>query len=225
MQIPPLPDGATIAEDGLWSQVLRPFEAEPATAALFLDRDGVVVEEVHYLHKVEDIHIIDGAAAVVARANGLGLPVIMVTNQAGIGYGMYGWAEFMDVQDVILNALAEDGAFFDGIYACPHHSKGQAPYNNPDHPARKPNPGMLLQAASQFPIDLKNSWIVGDRAGDVEAGRNAGLTGGIHVRTGHGADDAERDRALALGTDRYRALGAASIADALELIPLLAEEG
>ncbi|MBL6958107.1 MAG: HAD-IIIA family hydrolase [Rhodospirillales bacterium] len=225
MQIPPLPDGTSIDDDGLWSQVLRPFGADTATPALFLDRDGVVVEEVHYLHKVEDIHIIDGAAAVVARANGLGLPVIMVTNQAGIGYGMYGWAEFMDVQDVILNALAEDGAFFDGIYACPHHSKGQAPYNNPDHPARKPNPGMLLQAARQFPIDLKNSWIVGDRAGDVEAGRNAGLTGGIHVRTGHGAEDAERDRALSLGTDRYRALEAASIADALELIPLLAEEG
>ncbi|MGH6660659.1 MAG: HAD hydrolase-like protein, partial [Rhodospirillales bacterium] len=87
---------------------------------------------------------------------------------------------------------------------------------------RKPAPGMLLAAAERLPLQLATSWIVGDRATDIEAGRNAGLAGGIHVATGYGADEGERQRALAFAGDDFRALAAPSIAEAAHLLPLFA---
>src|SRR6267142_4051683 len=83
--------------------------------ALFLDRDGVVVEEVDYLHRVEDIAVCATAAAVISAANANAVPVVLVTNQAGIGRGYYGWAEFRAVQEAIQSALAPEGAHFDAV--------------------------------------------------------------------------------------------------------------
>jgi D-glycero-D-manno-heptose 1,7-bisphosphate phosphatase len=183
--------------------------------ALFLDRDGVVVEEVDYLHRVEDIAICASAAAVISAANASAVPVVLVTNQAGIGRGYYGWAEFHAVQEAIQSAIAREGAHFDAVYACPHHRDGQGAFAHPDHPARKPNPGMLQRAAAALDIDMARSWLVGDRAGDVEAARRAGLAGGLHVLTGYG--QAERAAALALSGPRFDVRGAASIAGALTL--------
>ena len=165
-----LPPGAEIDPDGLWSQVLNRAQGATRRAALFLDRDGVVVEDVHYLHRPEDVSLIDGACAVIAEANRRAIPVVMVTNQAGIAHGHYGWAEFIQVQEKILDDLAAEGAFVNGVFACPHHDGGRAPYDVENHPWRKPNPGMLLAAAERLPLDLGQSWIIGDRAGDLEAG-------------------------------------------------------
>jgi D-glycero-D-manno-heptose 1,7-bisphosphate phosphatase len=187
--------------------------------ALFLDRDGVVVEEVDYLHRVEGIAICAGAVAVISAANANAVPVVLVTNQAGIGRGYYGWAEFRAVQQAIQSALAPEGAHFDAVYACPHHRDGQGAFAHPDHPARKPNPGMLQRAAAALDIDMARSWLVGDRAGDVEAARRAGLAGALHVLTGYG--QAERAAALALSGPRFDVRAAASIAGALTL-PLFA---
>jgi len=214
-----LPDGAAFV-DGVYTQVLNRPPSSDKRPALFLDRDGAVVVEAHYLHEVEKVKLIEGAAETIVAANRLDIPVVLVTNQAGIGYGYFGWDAFLAVQERILADLAELGANIDGVYACPFHEKGQPPYDHADHPARKPNPGMLLAAAEALAIDLGRSWIVGDRAGDIEAGINAGLRGGIHVLTGHGGREGERDQALALQSDTFRTLAASSIAEVPEMVDL-----
>lgn len=222
MSIPDsLPFGARIDEDGVWRQVLTRVPDTLDRPALFLDRDGVIVEEVHYLHKVADMRVMPGAARVIANANRRGVPVIVVTNQAGIGRGRYGWAEFIEVQEAILDKLAEDGAFVNAVFACPHHNDGVPPYNIKNHPARKPNPGMLLAAAEMMPIDLSGSWIIGDRAGDMGAGRNAGCAGGVHVKCGHGGEPGEREAAEALRTLAFDVKPSMTIDDAEKVIPLL----
>jgi len=175
--------------DGIWFEVKQsPPDSTSGRAALFLDRDGIVVDEVHYLHKPADVKLIDGAAAVIATANRAGIPVILITNQAGIGRGYYGWPEFAATQAEICARLRAEDAELDAVVACPFHADAQPPYRHPNHPCRKPGPGMLLMAADALNLDLKRSWVVGDQASDLRAGRAAGLPGGLHVLTGHGQD-------------------------------------
>ena len=204
--------------DGIWCEVLPGVHR--GGPALFLDRDGVVVEDVGYLSRTEEVALIPGAAEVIAIANARGLTVIIVTNQAGIGRGYYGWRDFAAVQEAILGALAAAGARIDAIFACGHHPAGNPPYAHPNHPARKPNPGMLLRAAEALGLDLGRSWLIGDKAVDIEAARAAGLAGAVHVLTGHGA--AQRDEAAALAGRGFAVRLCRSIADAPRLIPLLA---
>jgi D-glycero-D-manno-heptose 1,7-bisphosphate phosphatase len=216
----PSPPGAFVDGEGVWNQVFeRPGRRR--FGALFLDRDGIVVEEVHYLHRTEDIRLVPAVADVIARANALGVPVVIVTNQSGIGRGLYDWRAFATVQKAILDELAEAGAFVDAVYACPHHRVADAPYDHPDHPARKPNPGMLLRAAAALPIDMASSWVVGDRASDVEAGLRAGIAGGVHVLAGHGLVPGERERSLALAAVGFRSIAVDSVIEAMDRIPLL----
>lgn len=193
----------------------------PRRPALFLDRDGTIVEEVGHLRRPEDVRLIPGAAEVIARANARQIPVIVVTNQSGIGRGLFGWADLVAVENRIESELAARGARIDAVLACPFHRDGRPPYRHPDHPARKPNAGLLLHAQSAFAVDLAVSWIIGDRAGDIGAGRAAGLAGGMHMATGCGRDAGEREGARACGG--YRVLEAASIAEALASLPLLIE--
>ena len=131
-----LPENARLV-NGVFHQVLRPEAASSPRPALFLDRDGCVVVEAHYLHKVEDVDLIVGAGDVIARANALGIAVVFVTNQAGIGYGYFDWPDFLAVQEKILSELENQGAFVDGVYACPYHIKGKPPYG---HPGQKAQP-------------------------------------------------------------------------------------
>ncbi len=205
--------------EGVWCEVL--MRPPPGRPALFLDRDGAVIEDTEYLCRAEDIVMIPGAAAVIAAANRLGIAVVLVTNQAGIGRGYYGWAEFKTVQQAIVAALARDGAQFDAVYACAHHPQGRDGFAHPDHPARKPNPGMLLQAAADLAIDLKTSWLVGDKATDVEAAKRAGLAGALQVATGHGIT--ERENVIGLATSSFQVRFGQSIADAMTL-PILSPQ-
>jgi len=214
------PKGASFT-DGVWTQVLSPLTQTQNRPALFLDRDGVVVKEAHYLHKVEEVELTENAAQVIRAANAKNIPVILVTNQAGIGYGYFEWDDFIAVQTRILADLAAEGAHIDGVFACPFHAKGQSVYAHPDHPARKPNPGMLMFAHAQMGVDLCASWIVGDRALDVLAGKNAGLVGGVHVLSGHGSKDGEREAALAVGDDTYVLKTAPNLGQALSGLDLL----
>ena len=209
---------AELDDDLVWAERRSSGRQAPA---LFLDRDGVIVEEIAYLHEVEKTRLIDGAAEVICAANQMGLHVVMVTNQAGIGRGYYGWSEFRRVQNKILSELAAAEARIDAVLACPHHPEVEPPYRHPSHPDRKPNPGMLLKAAAMLEIELARSWIVGDRAGDLAAGRNAGIAGGFHVLTGFGAE--ERDAALALDGDGFRVLAAPTIRDVLLHLPSLSD--
>jgi len=208
-----LPSDHPVDNSGVWCQILT--AAEPGRPALFLDRDGAVVEETDYLCRVSDVALITGAAAVIAAANRRGIVVVMVTNQAGIGRGYYGWAEFKTVQDEIVARLAADGARLDAVYACPHHPSGRGAFAHPDHPARKPNPGMLLQAARDFELDMAKSWLVGDKAIDVEAAKRAAIAGAMLVATGYGA--AERDRAASFAGPDFAVRFGRSIADAITL--------
>ena len=218
-----LPFGAEIDSDGLWSQILNRSQGAGRKAALFLDRDGVVVEEVHYLHQPEDVSLIPGAAGVIKKANSRGVPVFLITNQAGIGRGHYGWREFIAVQEKVMGDLAAEGAFINGVFSCPHHGDGKKPYNRANHPWRKPNPGMYLEAALRMPVDLSRSWSVGDKDTDIEAAKNAKLAGGIHVLTGHGGDGGQREAATALSGDGFLVQTADDITGASGLLPLFGE--
>lgn len=209
-----------VDEDGTWIEILGQPAPVPISApvpALFLDRDGVVVVETHYLHEVEKTELISGAGATIALANQQGVRVVMVTNQGGIGRGLYGWAEFEAVQNKIKAELAAQGARFDAICACAHHPDGLAPYAG-DHNDRKPKPGMLLKAARALEVDLARSWIVGDMPTDMGAGRNGGLAGGIHVNSGW---PDLRQKALAEARDNFQVQGSDSIAGVPGIIPLL----
>jgi len=202
--------------EGVWCQILAQIPRD--RPALFLDRDGAVIEETHYLSRVEDINIIPGTAEVIATANERLVPVVMVTNQAGIGRGRYSWSEFKAVQDAIVAALAAKGAGINAVYACAHHPQAQGFFAHPDHPARKPNPGMLLQAGSDFGLDLKSSWLVGDKASDVEAAKRAGIAGALQVATGYGAR--QRHLAAQLAGPNFEVRFGHSIADAT-MLPIL----
>jgi D-glycero-D-manno-heptose 1,7-bisphosphate phosphatase len=202
--------------DGVWREVRS--RAARGGPALFLDRDGVVVEEVNYLCRVEDVVIVPGAATLISAANRRSIPVVLVTNQAGIGRGLYGWAEFIAVQNAVLSVLAAQGARLDAVYACPHHAAGKGDFMHPDHPARKPNPGMILRAAEDLALDLQKSWLVGDRTIDIEAARRAGLAGAMQVMTGYGATEWARSAALA--TESFEVRSGPTISDALTL-PIL----
>ena len=209
-----------IDDEGVWCEVLRRSAGGAARPALFLDRDGVVVEETDYLSRPEDVRLIPGAAELIAAANRGDIAVILFTNQAGIGRGYYGWDAFAGVQRTLLDKLQSARAFVNAVYACPHHADGTPPYRHPDHPARKPNPGMVLRARAALGLDFASSWVVGDRASDLDAGRRAGLAGGVHVLTGHGSDAGERRAALALGSPEFKVDGADTVAGARALIPL-----
>ncbi len=153
--------------------------------AIFLDRDGTLNEEVNYLHTADDLVLIPGVAKAVARLNARGIPVVVVTNQSGIGRGYYGFEEFDQVTARMSALLAELGAHLDAVYVAPHHEMGQGDFAHPDHPERKPNAGMLTRAAQEHGIDLLSSWMIGDKESDLEAGRRAGCHVAL-VRTGYG---------------------------------------
>lgn len=179
-------EGRFHEDSGIWVRVSHGPVPSPRPA-LFLDRDGVIVEDPGYLFRPADVILIPGAAEVIALANRLEIPVIEITNQSGIGRSYYGWEEFVDVEDALAAQLARAGARIDAALACPYHRDGIGSWAHPAHPARKPRPGMLLAAKRYLNIDLATSWVVGDKLSDLLAGYNAGLRGGLHVLTGHGA--------------------------------------
>jgi D-glycero-D-manno-heptose 1,7-bisphosphate phosphatase len=206
-----------IDSEGIWREVRR--DAARGGAALLLDRDGVVVEEVDHLCRVDDVAIIAGAGDIISAANRHRIPVVLVTNQAGIGRGLYSWTEFAAVQDAITGVLDAQGARLDAVYACPHHPQGKGSFLHPDHPARKPNPGMILRAAADLDIDLNSSWLVGDKTIDIEAARRAGLAGAMQVMTGYGT--VEWRQSVALAAANFEVMQGNSIADAA-ILPIFA---
>ena len=195
---------------GLWCQQIRVVTSESSPLpALFLDRDGVVVEEVKYLHRVEDVRLIAGVGKIIATCNQYNIPVVMVTNQSGIGRGLYGWAEFAAVQTRITDALVPFGAQIDMVLACAYHGQAQSQYKKEDHSWRKPNPGMLLAGAERLKIDLSRSWIVGDQPSDIEAGRAARLRGGVLALSGQTGQSSSAD---VRSSDGYKVRVAYSLA-------------
>jgi D-glycero-D-manno-heptose 1,7-bisphosphate phosphatase len=152
-------------------------DVQPRPAAFF-DRDGVFNVDHGYVHRVEDLVWIEGGPRAVRRLNDLGYLVVVVTNQSGIGRGYYDEAAMHAVHEALNRRLAAEGAHIDAIYFAPHHEDAvEDRYRHPDHPDRKPNPGMLLRAMQDFPIDRGRSFLIGDKDSDLEAARRAGVTG------------------------------------------------
>jgi D-glycero-D-manno-heptose 1,7-bisphosphate phosphatase len=171
---------------GLWAEI-RTRDIGPGQPALFLDRDGVVVEEVHFLCRVKEVRLSPGIAEEIRVANSAGVPVIVVTNQSGIARGHFGWREFAAVENEIAARLRAEGARVDAVFACGYLNGGNPPFNV-DHNWRKPGPGMLHEAGKLLGVDLRRSVMIGDRVSDIEAAGDAGLRAGLLVRTGYGAE-------------------------------------
>jgi D-glycero-D-manno-heptose 1,7-bisphosphate phosphatase len=149
--------------------------------AVFLDRDGTLIVEKHYLHKPEEVEIFAGAGGALKKLAAAGFKLIMVTNQSGIGRGYYTLADAERVNAHVCHLLAADGARFEKCYIAPEA---------PDQPSRgrKPSPAFLFDARDEFNLDLAESFMVGDKLIDLECGWNAGVKKSILVRTGYGAE-------------------------------------
>lgn len=146
--------------------------------AAFLDRDGVLIEDVGYPHRPDQLQLMPGAARAVRRLNAAGFFCVIVTNQSGVARGMFSLDQMQAFNSLLLHTLAQDGARIDAVYACPFHAQGQVEaFVHPDHPDRKPNPGMILRAVVDHGLDPDLSLMIGDQPSDMEAARRAGVVG------------------------------------------------
>ncbi len=205
-----------LGADLLWRDIRRtPFPAP--VPALFLDRDGVIIEEKEYISDPGEVQLLPGIPELIRAARQSGMAIVEITNQAGIGRGYFGWQEFVEVEKRLAELLAEHGASLDAVLACPFHSEACPPYRHPDHPARKPNAGMLQEAARLLDLDLRHSILVGDKAADLQAARAAGLECGIHVLTGYGK--AEQSLAQALASPGFTVHVISQAAQAIGFLP------
>ena len=153
--------------------------------AIFLDRDGTINRYVGFLRNIDDFKLIEGVAEAIKLINQSGYLAIVVTNQPLIARGEVTWDELNEIHKKMATLLGKEGAYVDGIYICPHHPdkgfEGERPEYKIDCDCRKPKPGLLLQAAKDFNIDLSESYMIGDSHRDVEAGENAGVKKSIKV--------------------------------------------
>jgi D-glycero-D-manno-heptose 1,7-bisphosphate phosphatase len=143
--------------------------------ALFLDRDGVVNEEVGYLHRAEEVRFVEGIFSLCRTAAGLGYRLIVVTNQAGIARGYYSEADFEMLMEFMRGELRAEGVELDAVYYCPFHPEHGVGKYKQEHEDRKPGTGMLRRGAQEFGVELSESVLVGDRCSDVGAANAAGL--------------------------------------------------
>jgi D,D-heptose 1,7-bisphosphate phosphatase len=149
--------------------------------AVFLDRDGTVIAEREYLHKVEDVQVLPGAGRALKRLQEAGFQLFIVSNQSGVGRGYFTLAEVEQVNAHLNHELTRDGVRLQKIYVAPEA---------PDMPSRgrKPSPQFLFDARDEFGINLGQSYMVGDKLSDLECGWNAGVRKCLLVRTGYGAE-------------------------------------
>ncbi|MCS6786541.1 MAG: HAD family hydrolase [Thiobacillaceae bacterium] len=158
--------------------------------ALFLDRDGVINVEKNYVHRIEDFEFMPGIFELCDTARSLGLTLVVVTNQAGIGRGYYTEADYQKLTAWMLAEFAARGIDIARVYHCPYHpTEGIGGYRRESF-ERKPNPGMLLRARDELGVALTRSALLGDRATDIEAGRRAGVPHLLLLDAGATADAA-----------------------------------
>jgi D-glycero-D-manno-heptose 1,7-bisphosphate phosphatase len=175
--------------------------------AVFLDRDGVITEDPpHYAHRLDQLNIIPGSAKAIQLLNAHNFRVIVISNQSGVARGYYQEEDVKIFNDGMEHLLAKEGAHIDGICYCPHHPNAVIERYKIDCDCRKPKPGMILDAAQKYSLDIQNSFVVGDKWSDIEAGRAAGCKT-VLVLTGHGKGefDKEQDSAEYIATDLFEA--------------------
>ncbi|MBF7072709.1 HAD family hydrolase [Glaciecola sp. MH2013] len=146
-----------------------------ATQLLLLDRDGVININHGYVHKSADFDLVDGIVDLVKRANVAGIKVAVVTNQSGIGRGMYSEEQFVDLSQWMFRVFQQQGAWIDKVYYCPHHPQAAITAYKQQCQCRKPETGMLEQAISDFGVLSQNCSMIGDKALDVECAIRAKL--------------------------------------------------
>lgn len=149
--------------------------------AVFLDRDGTLIEERNYLSRPEDVVVFSGTGLALKKLQTQGLKLFIVSNQSGVGRGYFTMADVDKVNQRLLGELARNGVHFEKVYVAPEA---------PDAPSRgrKPSPQFLYDARDEFGLDLARSYMIGDKAIDLECGWNAGVRRSILVRTGYGAE-------------------------------------
>lgn len=143
--------------------------------AAFLDRDGVINVDRGYVYRREDFEFVPGVLAGAQRLNQLGYALVVVTNQSGIGRGLYTENDFRTLTEWMVQAFEAAGAVIAGVYFCPHHPTEAMGAYKVACRCRKPEPGMLLDAATELHLDLSASVMFGDRASDMQAARSAGV--------------------------------------------------
>lgn len=163
-----------------------------AQKAIFLDRDGTINRYVGFLNDIDQFELLDGVAEAIRKINDSGYLAIVVTNQPVIARGEVSLQRLDFIHNKMETLLGQKGAYLDGIYYCPHHPhrgyKGERPEYKIVCDCRKPSPGMLLQAAKDFHIDLSRSWMIGDSESDIIAGKNAGCRTGLIGQESYGQD-------------------------------------
>jgi len=208
-----LPEGIRFVNQVFWYERVGALRNRPC---VFLDRDGVVVEEVNYLHRREDVHLVPGIKELILTARELNYAVGLVTNQSGIARGYYDWIAFENIQREIADLLCCGADPFDFIAACGTHPEATIEaLRVPAHSWRKPMPGMLLAAAACLELNLAESFMIGDQFSDVRAADMAAVGHICHVATGHGG----KDRA-AVANYRLESSGALHLINGLdEVLP------
>ena len=158
--------------------------------AFFLDRDGVVVKQVHYLCEPEKTELEKNVVSAIRKLRQKGYMVIVVTNQSGVARGKFTMKEVEAVHRKIDELLAAENEKIDAYYICPHHPEYDGKCS-----CRKPEPGLILQAASEHNIDVSASVMVGDKLSDVKCGENAGAGHSLLIATGYGSGERQKTEA------------------------------
>lgn len=173
-----------VCADAAMGKVAR-LNANERQRAVFLDRDGTVNREVGLCHRIEDFRLLDGASEAIRLLNLAGIPVVVVTNQPVIARNLCSVEELERIHAYMETLLGRDGAYVDAVYYCPHHPDKGYPEERKEYKiacdCRKPKPGMLLKAASDYNIDLPSSCMIGDGENDVAAGAAAGIGRAVRI--------------------------------------------
>lgn len=163
---------------------------------VFLDRDGTINYDTHYLNDPDKVRLLGGVINALRRLRKAGFLLIIISNQSGIARGYIKESALKKINSKIVKMLKERGILIDRVYYCPHHKDAKIFRYKKQCDCRKPGPGMIINAGSKFNIDLKNSFIAGDMEADIGAGKNAGLKGCVLVLTGRGKETFKRRREL-----------------------------
>ncbi len=163
--------------------------------AVFIDRDGTISEEVGYINHPSRFRVFPYAARAIKLLNDQGWLAVVITNQAGVARGYFSESMIETIHDNLRQSLRDEGARVDAIYYCAHHpTVGEPPYRQ-ECDCRKPKPGLVTRATNDLDIALEQSWMIGDRYGDIELARNAGVRSAL-VLSGYGRGEWENQRSL-----------------------------
>jgi D-glycero-D-manno-heptose 1,7-bisphosphate phosphatase len=173
-------------------------ERDGAEGAVFLDRDGTINVDVDYLSTPDEVEFIPGSIDAIRQLNDLGVPVIVITNQSGIARGLLTEKDMHAVHAEMDAVLRRHGARVDDYFFCPHHPDAVIEQYRKQCTCRKPEPGMLIDAAKKHTINLHSSFMIGDKCVDMKAGKAAGAVC-LQVATGYGS----AERQIAEGTRDY----------------------